>query len=465
MRFFRALLALPLLAGSLASAQGPVPVHVVPAPTPAASDPRRSRPQLEQLVAPVALYPDALLAIMLPASTSPTDLVLAARQMRENPRDAALVDSRPWDESVKSLTAHPEVLLWMDDNLDWTRQLGEAFATQPAEVMQAVQRLRAAARANGVLADTPEQRVITEDAVVRIVPARPEIIYVPNYEPDILLLPPSSWMARPYIGFSFGVATGSWLAFDCDWRRHTIWVGNRHRPWTGHDWRRPLVAAPVVVVNAPGRPAEARPWRPAARPAPPVRSVVVEVIRPRPLGREQGRPAFSAPPPAATPRDPRPGVVTNRPAVTAPPPVNSPLPPPSSRTAITPTRAAPTPSTPANPPGRVITPTPSSPAVPVERVTERPAERGPSHRASRPERADPSSTSSGNTAPPRSPAAAPRTAPTTPPSPPSTAKTTPPSRPATTEAAPASGTANSTSTPPARSETSRNRDRRETAAP
>lgn len=466
MKSLRALLALPLLAGSLASAQGPVPVYVAPSPAPAPSELHRSRAQLEQLVAPVALYPDALLAIMLPASTAPTDLVLAARQMRENPRDAALVEARPWDESVKSLTAHPDVLLWMDDNLDWTRQLGEAFASQPAEVMQAVQRLRATARANGVLADTPEQRVITEDAVVRIVPARPDVIYVPSYEPDILLLPPSSWTVRPYLGFSFGVATGSWLAFDCDWRRHTIWVGNRHRPWTGHDWRRPLVTAPVAVVTAPGRPVEGRPWRPAARPAPPVRPVVVEVIRPRPLGREQGRPAFSTSSPATTSRDPRPGSAPSRPAVTAPP-VNSPVPPPSSRAVNAPPRAAPTPSTPATPPTRVITPTPSSPAAPVERVTERPAERGPSLRAARPERADPSSASSGTAAPPRPPAAAPRQAPTPAPNPPSSARTPPPStsKPTTTDAAPAPATANSTSTPPARSETSRNRDRRETAVP
>ena len=141
MKSLRALLALPLLAGSLASAQGPVPVYVAPSPAPAPSEIHRSRAQLEQLVAPVALYPDALLAIMLPASTAPTDLVLAARQMRENPRDAALVEARPWDESVKSLTAHPDVLLWMDDNLDWTRQLGEAFASQPGDFGRTVMAL------------------------------------------------------------------------------------------------------------------------------------------------------------------------------------------------------------------------------------------------------------------------------------------------------------------------------------
>src|SRR3954468_20689248 len=122
------------------------------------TSPMRSPEELDQLFGPIALYPDALIALILPASTVSSDVVMAARYLRGN-GDPARVETESWDDSVKSLSHYPEVVKWMDENLAWTKQAGEAFVAQPADVMNAIQRLRTAARAAGTLVDTPQQRV------------------------------------------------------------------------------------------------------------------------------------------------------------------------------------------------------------------------------------------------------------------------------------------------------------------
>lgn len=260
--------------------------------------------QLEQLMGPIALYPDALIALILPACTAPTDIVLAARQLRDNPNDRSQIEHRGWDESVKSLTSYPEVLAWLDDNLTWTKQVGEAFVEQPADVMQAVQRLRAKARAAGTLVDTPQQQVIADTTAIRIVPAQPEVIYVPYYEPEVVFVSTPVYYSRPVLAFGTGVAIGSWLAYDCDWNRRVIWCGDRRRPWHGHDWRRPVVSY--------SQPASTRvsitvhQWRPPPVHARPVRPPSftyrhTEIVRPAPIGRPSG---FTN---APRPTGPRPG--------------------------------------------------------------------------------------------------------------------------------------------------------------
>lgn len=266
-------------------------VAILPAQVPGLSTtggdpvPRMSDAQLEQLVGPIALYPDALIALILPAATQPTDLVLAARHVRDHPNDLSQVEHRAWDDSVKSLTRYPEVLQWLDDNLPWTKELGDAFLAQPADVMNAIQRLRARARANGTLVDTPEQQILSEPSVIRIVPADPEIIYVPNYDPRIVFVDPPLYYTShyysapwPLLTFTWGRRVGPWLAYDFDWQRCTLWVGDRHRNWHGrHDWRqpvvpvRPLVSAPVHAPAYASRPWQA-PGRPQ-RPQPPPASV------------------------------------------------------------------------------------------------------------------------------------------------------------------------------------------------
>ena len=209
------------------------------APPPVASEsapPRLSAEELNQLLAPVALYPDPLIALILPASTVPSDLVLATRYLSSN-GDPAQVANQPWDDSVKSLVRYPDVVKWMDQNLEWTTQVGEAFLDQPAEVMNAIQQLRARAIAAGNLIDTPQQRIVKEESCVcvRIVPAEPEVIYVPQYDPEVVYVQPYAPYLRPALTFGVGFAVGPWLNYDCDWPRRRVCVGDWHPGWK-HDW-------------------------------------------------------------------------------------------------------------------------------------------------------------------------------------------------------------------------------------
>lgn len=185
--------------------------------------------QIDELLAPIALYPDPLVAIILPASTFPADIVMAARYLAAK-RDPDAIDNQPWDDSVKSLARYPDVVKWMDENLEWTRQLGVAFTLQPAALLTGTQRLRASAIAAGNLKTTPEQTVIVEKEVVRIVPAQREIIFVPVYDPYWVYRP---WPAhthphpRPVITFSSGYRTGIWLSYHFNWGSSSIVIVSR----------------------------------------------------------------------------------------------------------------------------------------------------------------------------------------------------------------------------------------------
>lgn len=306
MKTLRVSATLFLLMGGLLNGQdGVAPVPVVPgAVYPAPGAPLRTAAKLEQLLAPIALYPDALIAIILPASTAPTDIVLAARHLRDFPADRSQIEHRAWDESVKSLANYPDVVKWLDENLTWTKQVGEAFTSQPADVMQTIQRLRTKAQAAGTLVTTPQQEVIAEQSVIRIVPAQPNVIYVPYYQPEVVFIDRPVYYPQPFLTFGAGVAVGSWLAFDCDWRGNSIWVGDRHRRWSGHDWRRPVVpfaSTTIIVQNGYARPPAVRQWRP---PPQPMRGSAVvtwhsprEIVRPAPIASLSTRTYSYAPRP------------------------------------------------------------------------------------------------------------------------------------------------------------------------
>jgi len=251
---------------------------LLPGPTRAqepVSDSPLTQPQLDQLLGPIALYPDALVALILPASTVPADIVLAARYLNAAGA-AAEIDSQPWNDSVKALAWYPELIKWMDENLAWTQQTGSAFVAQPADVMSALQRLRARARATGALVTTPQQQVVDDDGAIEIVPTQPEVIYVPRYDPDVVYVPDPDYYGGPLVTFGYGFPTGYWLRYDLDWRRRSIWVGDRRQ-----GWYRP---------GAPGRPnfptnPDWHPWKPPVRPPlPPVpHRPRPEVVRPRPF--------------------------------------------------------------------------------------------------------------------------------------------------------------------------------------
>jgi hypothetical protein len=189
--------------------------------------------QSEELVAPVALYPDPLLAAVLTAATQPAEVVMAARFV-ERGGDAASVDDLEWSDSLKALVRYPEVLLWMDENIEWTTEVGKAFLLEPEEVMDAVQRLRARAEALGNLVSTELVRVESEDGVIDILPVDPDFVYLPQYEPAVVFHQPSSASIGPVVTFGGGKRTGVWLRHDWDWtnRRIIAWKKEHTRPRT-----------------------------------------------------------------------------------------------------------------------------------------------------------------------------------------------------------------------------------------
>ena len=195
--------------------------------------------ELEQLLAPIALYPDSLLAQVLMASTYPLEIVQAARWLKANPKvtGKALEDAmqkQRWDPSVKSLTAMPQVLEMMDAKIDWTQKLGDAFLAQQAQVMQTVQALRAKASAAGNLKSTPEQQVSTVQeggqSVIVIEPANPQVVYVPTYDPAVIYgpwpypayppyyyYPPGLLPGRGMFWFGAGMLVGAAIWGGCNW--------------------------------------------------------------------------------------------------------------------------------------------------------------------------------------------------------------------------------------------------------
>lgn len=313
-----------------ASALPPSSVVYNPAGGTTASAVKLTDAQLETLLGPIALYPDALIALILPASASSSDIVLAARYLAAN-QDPQQLDAQAWDESVRSLARYPDVIKWLDENLAWTQQLGTAFLAQPAEVMQAVQRLRARARAAGTLIDTPQQKVITEGEVILIEPASPTVIYVPRYDPAVVYVSrPYGW-TQPSLFFGLGFGVGSWLSYDCDWRTRTIVVGDwRHRPnpvWVRPAFPyRPPAPGVTVVVGRPWQPPVHRHSRPTVIVNDPRRPVVI--VNPRPYHEQPRRPGFDGPrrpePGPRTRTETRPpnvNVIVNAPPTLSPPPV------------------------------------------------------------------------------------------------------------------------------------------------
>ncbi|AWI09946.1 DUF3300 domain-containing protein [Ereboglobus luteus] len=198
--------------------------------------PKLTPAEVETLVGPIALYPDALIGVILPASTYATEIVLAARYF-ENGGTLDQVEKQFWDESVRTLAHYPEVLNWMDENLEWTRQLGVTFVAQSEDVMSAIQRLRARAHALGNLKSTSQLTVIKEPNYIRIIPTVAETIYIPRYDPDVI------YVSRYYWGFGPAWSCGPWLRYDCNWALGGVWVGawsptHFHRPpWIHHAGR------------------------------------------------------------------------------------------------------------------------------------------------------------------------------------------------------------------------------------
>ena len=193
------------------------------APMPPQNEPRPNRsvftqPELDQMLAPIALYPDTLLSQILMASTYPLEVVEAARWSQANPKlkgeqAVQAVAQQAWDPSVKSLVAFPQVLMTMDEKLPWMERLGEAFLSQQPQVMDSIQQLRQKASAAGHLTSNEQIRVDQQGQTIAIQPATPQVVYVPYYNP-MLMYGPWWWSAYPPVywgpwpGYVYGPGFG-----------------------------------------------------------------------------------------------------------------------------------------------------------------------------------------------------------------------------------------------------------------
>jgi hypothetical protein len=216
--------------------------------------------ELAQMLAPIALYPDSLIAQILMASTYPLEVVEAERWLKQN-KDLKgeelnkALQEKSWDASIQSLCHFPEVLYAMSEKLDQTRKLGDAFLSQQDDVMDTIQELRRKAQEQDNLKTTEQQKVIVEGAVISIEPANPEVVYVPIYNPLYVYgpwwysaYPPYYWYYPPgvvitsgFISFGFGIFLGiglsSWTWFD--WHHHHIyWDIHKTRRFHRYDRRR-----------------------------------------------------------------------------------------------------------------------------------------------------------------------------------------------------------------------------------
>jgi uncharacterized protein DUF3300 len=233
---------MPIVIGATIIAFGRMQVRAVPqSPIP------ETAAQLQQLVAPIALYPDELVAQILAASTNPNQVVEADFWLQQHSNLqgeglATAVNQQRWDPSVKAVTAFPSVVTNMDQNLLWTTALGQAYANQQQDVLDAVQVMRKRAQDAGNLQNTREQHVSTQGSAIVIEPVSPDTCYLPDYDPGrvygaaIEVYPGyiyDPWYGGPYIAFGPAIGLGffgrfgwGWPAWGFNWSRHIV-VFNR----------------------------------------------------------------------------------------------------------------------------------------------------------------------------------------------------------------------------------------------
>ena len=221
------LTAILLIAFAMSTgAQAPVAASVA-APPPAAD-------ALEKLVGRIALYPDDLVSIILPASTNPLQIVQADRFLEKRKADPKLAIDDKWDDAVKTLLNYPDVVKMMSADLDWTSDLGEAVVADQAEVLEAVQSFRRKAQAAGNLKSDDKQVVKAEKELIIIEPADPQVIYVPQYNPSTVVVYgspyPYGYYPTPYPSYYYPYAPGAALAAGVIWGAAigAIWAGGRY---------------------------------------------------------------------------------------------------------------------------------------------------------------------------------------------------------------------------------------------
>jgi Protein of unknown function (DUF3300) len=245
-------------------------------PTAVAAPSQSGAGKLDRLVAPIALYPDQLVAEILAAATYPTEVVEADRWVRAHSRmtrqaAAEVVNAEPWDGSVKAMVEFPQVLRMMSSNLSWTVALGGAYVRDSQSVMSAIQQMRARAEQAGNLKDTPQEDVANEGQTIVIEPSDPDVLYVPDYDPCLVYGEPMAlypgWVSDPLFiggtGIYFGVGTAigifggfgwGWDHWRPDWHGHDVLFD--HHPYAPHGlaWvhHRPGSFGHAAAIGGPG---------------------------------------------------------------------------------------------------------------------------------------------------------------------------------------------------------------------
>jgi len=211
------------------------PNETTAAATSPVSDQKYSDDELDEMLAPIALYPDPLLAQMIPAATFFDQLEEAQRTLNGKSDDNLIADQN-WEVSVKSVAHYPQVLRLMVENQDRTIAIGQAYVSQPQDVSKSIQRLRTQAKDAGNLFTNKQQQVVTEGEAIKIVPAEPQVIYVPQYDPEVVYVDngPSTGavVAATAISFGVGLAIGAWLNNDYDYYGRGIY----YHGWNGGGW-------------------------------------------------------------------------------------------------------------------------------------------------------------------------------------------------------------------------------------
>jgi hypothetical protein len=200
----------------------------VPAPPVTPTTQAMTADQIDQLIAPIALYPDPLLAQLFPAATYPDDVTAAEQWVQSNGNNITddSIAAQPWDPSVKAMVHYPTVLQMMAQQIAWTQVLGTAFTNQQQDVLASVQRLRAQAQQSGSLQSNAQQQVVADDSSIRIEPVNPDQLYVPQYDPNAV------YTQDAPIDYGVPLGIGLWLSNDFNWGNGWIDVGGGwYRGW------------------------------------------------------------------------------------------------------------------------------------------------------------------------------------------------------------------------------------------
>jgi len=225
-----------------------------------------SQADLEDMLGPIALYPDSLLANVLAASVYPQDVTAAYNYVQGGGSTDDLT-SQPWEPPVQAVAKVPEVLSLLAENIDWTTAIGQAYLVQPADVTAAIQALRQKAEDNDVLQSNDYQTVVQEGSTIVIESAQPDVVYVPQYNPEVVYVehhgPDWGYLATGAISFGTGILVGAALdGFDCDWHGGCVSWGH----WGGYhgdvDFNRNVNVGDINVGNRPRPGNEGERWRP-----------------------------------------------------------------------------------------------------------------------------------------------------------------------------------------------------------